>query len=250
MPSSFLLNPKKLDRYYPDQRSKEIMERTVAFFEGKGLIKIKEDDHARVWYEDFLEFIKEEKIFYELLTPSEYGGGQTRWDTWRNCEFNEILAFYGLAYWYTWQVTILGLGPIWMSDNDELKKQAAQYLKEGEIFAFGLSEKEHGADVYSTEMNLVPKGGDSFIANGEKYYIGNANKARMISNFGKVADGEDYTFFVTDSEHENFECIENVTQSQNYVAHYALKDYPITEGEILSMDGFLSHTGLNAKLQF
>ena len=24
------------------------------------------------------------------------------------------LAFYGLAYWYTWQVTILGLGPIWM----------------------------------------------------------------------------------------------------------------------------------------
>jgi len=30
-----------------------------------------------------------------------------RWDTWRNCEFNEILAFYALHYWYTWQVSIL-----------------------------------------------------------------------------------------------------------------------------------------------
>ena len=40
---------------------------------------------------------------------------ECRWDNWRNNELNEILAFYGLHYWYTWQVTILGLGPIWMS---------------------------------------------------------------------------------------------------------------------------------------
>ena len=112
MLTCILLNPKKLGRKYPDQRSREIMERTVAFFEAKGLRNIKEDDHARVWYQDFLDFIKKEKIFYTLLTPSEFGEGETRWDTYRNCEFNEILAFYGLAYWYTWQVTILGLGPI------------------------------------------------------------------------------------------------------------------------------------------
>ena len=51
------------------------------------------------------------------------------------CEFNEILAFYGLAYWYTWQVSILGLSPIWMSKNEELKRKAAQLLEEGAIFA-------------------------------------------------------------------------------------------------------------------
>ena len=38
---------------------------------------------------------------------------------WRIQQFNEILGFYGLPYWYTWQVTILGLGPIWMSNNKE-----------------------------------------------------------------------------------------------------------------------------------
>jgi len=245
MPARILLNPRKIDRAYPDQSTQEIMEKTVAFFEDKGLRRIKEDDHDRVWYADFLEFIKEEKIFYKLLTPAEWGQGQTRWDTWRNCAFNEILAFYGLAYWYTWQVTILGLGPIWMSDNDELKRKAAKYLEEGEIFAFGLSEKDHGADVYSTEMTLAPKGGDNFAASGEKYYIGNANQARMISNFGRIAESGDYTFFVTDSHHENFECLKNITQSQNFVAHYALRNYPITEGDILSMGEDAWHTALN-----
>ena len=35
-----------------------------------------------------------------------------RWDTYRNCAFNEILGFDSLAYYKTLQVTILGLGPI------------------------------------------------------------------------------------------------------------------------------------------
>ena len=240
-----LLNPKNHKRSYPDERSREIMLKTIAFFENKGKNKLKEDDHGRVWYADFLEFIRKEKIFATLLTPSEFGGGDTRWDTWRNCEFNEILSFYGLAYWYTWQVTILGLGPIWMSDNDELKRAAAQLLQDGAIFAFGLSEKEHGADVYSTEMTLSPKGDGSFSANGEKYYIGNANKASMVSTFGRMAESGEYAFFVANSQHEKFDCIQNVTESQNYVAQFALNDYSVTEGDILSMGQNAWDTALN-----
>ncbi|MFC1936627.1 acyl-CoA dehydrogenase, partial [Chloroflexota bacterium] len=159
--------------------------------------------------------------------------------------FNEILGFYGLAYWYTWQVTILGLGPIWMSDNDELKRKAAQLLNKGAIFAFGLSEKTHGADIYSTEMTLHPQGDGTFSAKGEKYYIGNANQARMVSTFGKMAESGEYAFFVSDSNHEKFDCIQNVTHSQNYVAHFALDDYPVTEGDILSMGQNAWDTALN-----
>jgi acyl-CoA dehydrogenase len=245
MSTKILLNPKKHTRQYRDERSREIMLKTIEFFETKGKRKLKEDDHARTWYADFLEFVKKEKIFFSLLTPSEFGNKETRWDTWRNCEFNEILGFYGLAYWYTWQVTILGLGPIWMSDNEELKRKAAQLLQDGEIFAFGLSEKTHGADVYSTEMTLFPQGDGAFRASGEKYYIGNANKARMVSTFGKMAESGEYTFFVVDCQHEKFDCIQDVTQSQNYVAQYALHDYPITEGDILSMGQNAWDTALN-----
>ena len=229
-----LIHPKAHAREYSDQQSKEIMLKTIDFFEKKGKNKIKQDDHAHVWYADFLQFIKDEKIFVSLLTPSEVGDGETRWDTWRNCDFNEILSFYGLAYWYTWQVSILGLGPIWMSSNQALKRRAADLLREGAIFAFGLSEREHGADIYATEMSLTPQPDGTYRANGEKYYIGNANLAPMVSTFGKMSDTGEYVFFVADYRQDQYELVKNVTQSQNYVANFALQDYPVTEGEILS----------------
>ncbi len=244
---TILLNPKKHDRYYPDERSREIMRKTIEFFETKGKAKIKEDDHERVWYSDFIEFQKKHKIFAQLLTPEQYGEDESyRWDTWRICEFNEILAFYGLCYWYTWQVSILGLGPIWMSENEDAKKKAAQLLKEGEIFAFGLSEQAHGADIYGTDMTLKLQVDESYTASGEKYYIGNSNEAKMVSIFGKLADIDGnippydmknklpYVFFTVNSKHENYELIKNVCNSQNYVGNFALHDYPITEDDILS----------------
>ena len=232
-----LLNPKQHKVEYPgDERSKEMMLKTIEFFEEKGRGKIKKDDQERVWYADFLEFQANEKLFSDLLTPSQYALREdSRWDTWRNCDFNEILAFYGLAYWYTWQVSILGLGPLWMSENEEMKKKTAQLLQDGGIFAFGLSEKEHGADLYSTEMSLKALGGGEYRANGRKYYIGNGNEAALVSTFGKMAGTEDYVFFAVSSKHGGYELVKNVVASQNFVAEYALNDYPISESDILSM---------------
>ena len=212
-----LVNPKMLSAEGLDASSFEMLQKTVAFFEERGKARLKKDDFDRVWYADFLDFVKENKLFYHLLTPPEYGEGDTRWDTFRNCAFNEILGFYGLAYWYTWQVSILGLGPIWMSRNEAMKQRAASLLEEGAVFAFGLSERAHGADVYATEMTLTPQPDGSYLANGEKYYIGNANKAPMVSTFGKMADTGDYVFFVADYRHKNYELTRNVTASQNYV---------------------------------
>ncbi len=228
-----LLNPKHHDRPYPDERSRQIMRKTIAWFEARGLRRIKQDDYDRTWYADFLEFQKRERLFAMLLTPSAYGAPDCRWDTWRNCEFNEILAFYGLAYWYTWQVSILGLGPIWMSPNEAVRKRAAELLREGGIFAFGLSEKEHGADLYSTEMSLTPQGGGRYLANGRKYYIGNANEAAIVSTFGKFSDTGDYVFFAVGDRNPRFEVVKNVVATQNFVAEYALTDYPVTDAEIL-----------------
>lgn len=229
-----LLNPKQHNRPYRDERSREIMLKTIDFFERKGKQKLKEDDRNRVWYEDFLDFVRENELFYNLLTPEKYGETDCRWDTWRNCEFNEILGFYGLHYWYTWQVSILGLGPIWMSANESQKERAARLLKEGHVFAFGLSEREHGADVYSTEMSLTPQNDGTYLANGEKYYIGNGNIAEMVSTFGKMADSGEYVFFVANYSHQNYELVKNVVNSQSYVADFILHDYPVSEEEILS----------------
>ncbi len=240
-----LLNPKKGVREYQEGRSGSIMERTIAWFEKRGKARLKEADHEREWYGDFLEFIGQEGIFHELLCPPEYGGPNSRWDTWRNMEFNEILGFYGLAYWYTWQVSILGLGPIWMGDNEAVKKKTGQFLKDGGIFAFGLSEKEHGADIYSTEVALHPQEDGTWLARGSKYYIGNANEAALVSVFARFAGSDEYVFFVVDPKHEKYECVKNVVNSQNYVAEFTLHDYPIGEADILCRGREAWDTSLN-----
>jgi acyl-CoA dehydrogenase len=239
-----LLNPNHLQRQYPDRRSGEIMAATVDFFESRGKARLKSDDHERVWYSDFLEHVGRERIFASLLTPSAYGADDCRWDTYRISAFAEIVGFYGLNYWYPFQVTALGLGPIWMSANSDAKRKAAALLEAGEVFAFGLSEQTHGADVYQTDMNLTPSEA-GWVANGEKYYIGNANVARMVSTFGKFDGTDEYVFFAADSQHERYRLIKNVVNSQNFVANYALRDYPVTGADILHRGPEAFHAALN-----
>src|SRR4030065_2494011 len=129
---------------------------------------------------------------------------------------------------------MLGLGPIFVGENEMVKHRAAKRVEEGRVFGFGLSEKEHGADIYSTDMMLTPKGDGTYGAKGDKYYSGNGNEAAMVSTFAKMSDTGNYVWFVVDSKHEKFECIQNVVNESNYVAEYALHDYPLTELDILS----------------
>ncbi len=230
-----LLNPKTETFEHLDPESRELMKKTVEFFENKGKVKLKEASHERIWYQDFIDFLKENQVFAKLLTPAPYAPDDpdTRWDTYRNCDFNEILGFYNLSHWYAWQVSILGLGPIWMSKNETIKQKTAQMLKDGGIFAFGLSERAHGADLYSSEMSLTPLGDGKYVADGGKYYIGNANKAALVSTFGKDSETDDYVFFAVSPYHENYDLIQNVVDWEGYVAEYALNSYPITDDDIL-----------------
>ncbi|WP_300463893.1 acyl-CoA dehydrogenase [Desulfobacula sp.] len=231
-----LFNPKNENFDHLDPESKEIMTKTIAFFENRGKKKLKSDYHNRIWYDDFIEFLKQNQIFATLLTPSKYASGNknARWDTRRICDFNEILGFYNLSHWYTWQVSILGLGPIWMSSNEPIKHTTAQLLKDGHIFAFGLSEKTHGADLYASDMSLTPLGDGHYVADGGKYYIGNANKAGIVSTFGKNSETDAYVFFAVNPEHENYDLVQNVVDWEGYVAEYALSGYPVTDADILS----------------
>ncbi len=240
-----LLNPQKYHRQISDERSREVMQKTIGFFEKKGLGKLKEDFHERTWYADFIEFMKQERILATMMLNAQNGDEDSRWDTSRVCEFAEILGFYGLCYWYTYQVSVLGIGPVWMGKNKALKEKAAQYLKDGEIFAFGLSEKEHGADIYSSDMVVTPKGDGKYAVTGGKYYIGNANKARMVSTFGRMSDTGEYVFFVADSQHKDYRLVKNVVNSQSYVAQYELENYEISEEQILARGDDAWNAALN-----
>lgn len=138
-------------------------------------------------------------------------------------------------------MTILGLGPVWQSDNAAARDRAAELLSRGEVFAFGLSEKTHGADIYSTDMLLEPDSevDGGFRASGSKYYIGNGNAAGLVSVFGRRTDVEGpdgYVFFAADSRHEAYHLVKNVVDSSKYVSEFRLDGYPVAPADIL-------HTG-------
>jgi acyl-CoA dehydrogenase len=245
-----LFNPRTYDASEFDPETRRVLLATIEFFESRGKQALKEADRDRTWYADFLEFQAREKVFATLLTPAAEAAGNPdkRWDTARIAAFNEITAFYGLVYWYTWQVTILGLGPIWQSPNAEARRRAAGLLDEGAIFAFGLSEREHGADIYSTDMVLTPTGDGGFTATGGKYYIGNGNQAGMVSVFGRRADvegPEGYVFFAADSGHERYELVRNVVNAQSYVSQFELHEYPVREEDVLHTGKAAFHAALN-----
>ncbi len=245
-----LLNPRSYGAEEFDEATRRALLATIEFFESRGKVALKEQDHERTWYADFLEFVKRERIFATLLTPVAEAGDDPdkRWDTARISAFSEITGFYGLAYWYTWQVTILGLGPIWQSENASARRRAAELLEDGAIFAFGLSEKEHGADIYSTDMVLTPAGEGAFTASGSKYYIGNGNLAGMVSVFGRRADVEGpdgYVFFAADSGHPRYRLVKNVVNSQNFVSEFRLEEYPVREEDVLHTGKAAFHAALN-----
>jgi acyl-CoA dehydrogenase len=94
-------------------------------------------------------------------------------------------------------------------------------------------------------MELEPQDDGSYLARGEKYYIGNGNKAAMVSTFGKRTDTGEWTFFAADSQHERYELVKNVVASQNYVSQYRLDEYPITEADVLSTGDHAWNSALN-----
>ncbi|MGW5573852.1 acyl-CoA dehydrogenase family protein [Nocardia thailandica] len=245
-PQSLLFNPATYDPRHFDAETQRLLKATIAFFEGKGKAQLLAEDREAVWTAEFLEFVKKEKLFATFLTPAAYADGDEnkRWDTARNAALSEIFGFYGLAYWYAEQVTILGLGPIWQSANEEAKRKAAADLDAGEVMAFALSEREHGADIYNTDLVLTPvepgsadaEAGILYRASGEKYYIGNGNVASMVSVFSRRADVEGpdgYIWFAADSRHENYHLVESVIHGQMYVSHFRLEDYPVRAADIL-----------------
>lgn len=245
-----LFNPSAYGAAHYDEPTRRALLAVRRFFEAKGHAVLKAESNDASWYDDFLDMIARDGIFARFGTPAAVGkltGGTdaaaARWDTARNNDLSQLLAWYSLEHWYAWQVTVLGLGPVWTSGNAQAKRLVGQLLAQGGLFAFGLSERKHGADIYSTDMVLT-QDGSGWRASGEKYYIGNGNCAARVSVFGRVqrpegpsADpADDYLFFLVDPKHAGYTLVQNVVRGQMYVSEFQLTDYPVSQADVL-------HTG-------
>jgi acyl-CoA dehydrogenase len=165
-----------------------LIQKLVEFFRRKGVAALKEEDRREQWYEDWLAYQSQHGLYAALLTPKQYSTRGGEWNLLKLTRFLEVFGYCSPAHGYSLQVSFLGLFSILMGTNSALKQEAIAELERGGLFAFGVSEKNHGADLLANEFSIKEIAPGRFIANGKKYFIGNANCAAMISI---LAHGED-----------------------------------------------------------
>jgi acyl-CoA dehydrogenase len=153
----------------------------VDFFRAKGLTALKVEDRQEDWYPDWIAYQAEHGIYASLLTPERWSSRGNRFALRRLARFLEVFAYFSPAHAYSLHVSLLGLFPILRSDNEALIREAIDRLESGGLFAFGVSEKAHGSDLFSNEFTIRRKGANRWVADGAKYYIGNARDACMVS---------------------------------------------------------------------
>src|SRR5687767_1914891 len=117
----------------------------VAFFRTKGVETLKREDRQERWYQDWIDYQATHGIYASLLSPQGYSTQGNRLDVVRLSRFVETFGYFSPAHGYSLHVSLLGLFPIWMSDNEAIKHEAIARLEEGGVFGFAVSEKEHGS---------------------------------------------------------------------------------------------------------
>jgi acyl-CoA dehydrogenase len=160
----------------------------AAFFEAKGLAALKDEDRREQWYDDWLTYQADHGLYAAVLSPRQYSRLGHEFDLLRLTRFLEVFGYFSPAHGYSLQVTFLGLFSILMGANCALKHEAVAALEAGGLLAFGVSEKNHGSDLLGNEFTLREIGSGCFVANGTKYYIGNANSASIISILARKED--------------------------------------------------------------
>lgn len=218
--------------------------RVVDFFRTKGLATLKQEDRAETWYQDWVDYEGKHRLYASLLSPAAYSSLGHRLNLRRYVRFIEAFAYHAPAQAYSLHVTFLGLFPILMSDNEALKREAIARLEAGGLFAFGVSEREHGSDLLSTSFRVAEAAPGEWIADGSKYYIGNANAAAMISILAKVEGGSaagrraPFVFFVLRPAETraltDVQKIRTLGIRPAFVASFSVSGHRFPEGDILS----------------
>ena len=176
-PRSFSRTLEENDAYLGERAAYRLSQ----FFLRKGVATLKEEERNEQWYADWLDYQAQHRIYASVLSPKQFSSLGHEFDLLKLTRFLEVFAYFSPAHGYSFQTTFLGLFVILMGTNDVLKREAVAALEAGELLAFGISEKDHGADLLGNEFTVTETTPGRFVANGSKYYIGNSNVASIIT---------------------------------------------------------------------
>src|SRR5437667_12001636 len=64
------------------------------FFQSKGLAVLKQEDRREQWYEDWLAYQAEHRIYAAVLSPRQYSNLGFHFDLLRYARFLEVFAYF------------------------------------------------------------------------------------------------------------------------------------------------------------
>ena len=208
----------------------------------RGKARLKHDDHERVWYSDFLDHVGRERIFASLLTPAEYGAARLPLGHLPDQRVRRDLRLLRAQLLVPVPGDRPGPGP----DLDERQRGRQAQGRRPAGAGRGVRLRPVRAD---PRRRRLP---DRHDPDAVRTAAGPPT-ARSTTSATPTSPGwsprsarsraprkqEEYVFFAADSQHDRYDLIKNVVNSQNYVANYALRDYPVTEADLL-------HRGIGA----
>jgi acyl-CoA dehydrogenase len=206
---------------------------------------LKQEDRQEAWYQDWLDYQARHKLYASVLSPERYSSLGHRFNLLQLTRFLEVFAYFSPAHTYSLHVSFLGLFPILMGSNELLKKEAVAKLEGGGLFAFGVSERAHGSDLFANEFTVTSTDSAAWIADGAKCYIGNANAACIISVLAKKGTQSKgpskrapFLFFALRPQEtqafQNLRKIRTLGVRNAFVGEFEVKGHAFPEGDVIS----------------
>ncbi|MGV1008338.1 MAG: acyl-CoA dehydrogenase family protein [Dermatophilaceae bacterium] len=108
--------------------------------------------------------------------PTRHGGRLDRYDV--AGELLGVLARRDLTVAIAHAKTFLGAASVWVGGSPEQADRLGAWCCQGERVSWGLTERDHGADLLATEVRAV-RDGEGYRLSGEKWLINNARRGRF-----------------------------------------------------------------------
>jgi len=159
--------------YIISEDAKDLLKDIKKFCDNEVREQSKECDKTCEWPKEMYDKAIEQG-YTALEVPAEYGGvGLSRVDI---AALLEEMAIADAGFATTISASGLGMKPVLIAGNEEQKKKVCEIILNGGFAAFALTEPGAGSDASAGKTTAV-KDGDSYILNGRKCFITNAEVA-------------------------------------------------------------------------
>ena len=159
--------------YIISEDAKDLLKDIKKFCDNEVREQSKEFDKTGEWPKEMYDKAIEQG-YTALEVPAEYGGVRlSRVDI---AALLEEMAIADAGFATTISASGLGMKPVLIAGNEEQKKKVCEIILNGGFAAFALTEPGAGSDASAGKTTAV-KDGDSYILNGRKCFITNAEVA-------------------------------------------------------------------------